>query len=213
LQHQAKAPLDLVLDNFCEIEHTPTTHGMFGYPLERMQEVSVRFEPTDTTVRVINQGPTKLFNPVIMRLLGVRGHYLFHDDWTTYFSPVYSVYDHWWSDPITARENMVRWRLYIFFTPIDAGVTSITTLVFTKSRFPIGKHGAVRPFRWLLRRMFDKEIRLDVAILEGLASQDTSIDGMKLSRFDRVLGLNRERLERVYRGRLPVPEANGVAVR
>ena len=28
------------------------------------------------------------------------------------------------------------------------------------------------------------------------------IDGMKLSRFDRVLGLNRERIERVYRGKV-----------
>jgi hypothetical protein len=39
-----------------------------------------------------------------------------------------------------------------------------------------------------------------VRILEGLADKSTAIDGMKLSRFDRVLGLNRERIERIYRG-------------
>ena len=48
--------------------------------------------------------------------------------------------------------------------------------------------------------MLDKEIRLDVEVLQGLHSYDTSIDGMKLSRFDRSLGLNRERIQRVYRG-------------
>ena len=41
---------------------------------------------------------------------------------------------------------------------------------------------------------------LDVRILEGLADKNPSIEGMKLSRFDRVLGLNRERIESIYRG-------------
>src|SRR5262249_57077305 len=50
LNHRVKAPLELTLDNFCEIEHTPTTHAFFGYPLERMHEVEVEFQPTDTSV-------------------------------------------------------------------------------------------------------------------------------------------------------------------
>jgi hypothetical protein len=44
------------------------------------------------------------------------------------------------------------------------------------------------------------EVDLDVRILAGLANKDPNIAGMKLSRFDRVLGLNRERIDRVYRG-------------
>ncbi len=59
LKHTAEAPLELVTDNFCEIEHTPTTHAIFGYDLKRMHEVAVRFEPTETTVRIINVGPSK----------------------------------------------------------------------------------------------------------------------------------------------------------
>jgi len=43
-----------------------------------------------------------------------------------------------------------------------------------------------------------------VRILEGLADQRANLEGMKLSRFDKALGLNRERIERVYRGRSPV---------
>src|SRR5579859_1978657 len=200
LQHYAKAPLELALDNFCEIEHTPTTHAVFGYPLERMQEVTVRFEPTDTTVRVINEGPPKQFSRLLRLLLGIRRNDHFHDDWTTHFSPVYTVYDHWWADPITGRENMVKWKLFIFLTPASETETTIFTVAFTKSRYPIGPYGAARPFRGLMRRMLAKEIELDVQILEGLASQDTAITGMKLSRFDRVLGLNRERIEKIYRG-------------
>jgi phenylpropionate dioxygenase-like ring-hydroxylating dioxygenase large terminal subunit len=198
LHHAARAPLELTLDNFCEIEHTPTTHAFFGYPLDRMHEVEVDFRPTDTSVRVVNRGPCKPISAFIRFIVGIRKQYLFMDDWTTYFSPVYSVYDHWWQDPVTGKESIVRWRLYIFFTPIDAEHTAIFTFAFTRSRWP-GPAGCVRLFKWLMRRKLDYEIRLDVRILEGLADQSTSIEGMKLSRFDRVLGLNRERIERIYR--------------
>jgi phenylpropionate dioxygenase-like ring-hydroxylating dioxygenase large terminal subunit len=208
LGHTAPAPLELVLDNFCEIEHTPTTHALFGYELGRMHEVTVRFEPTETTVRIVNAGPPKRVPLHLRFMLGIGRGYVFNDDWTTYFSPVYSVYDHWWSDPATGRESTVRWRLYIFFTPVDDRTTALTTFAFVKSRWP-GPYGGVRPFRWMMRRLLDEEIRLDMRILQGLASRDTSIEGMKLSRFDRVLGLNRERLARVYRGEVPPPRLAG----
>jgi phenylpropionate dioxygenase-like ring-hydroxylating dioxygenase large terminal subunit len=200
MQHEIKAPLELVVDNFTEIEHTPTTHAMFGYALEQMHEVQVRFESTASTVRVINWGPPKRISLLLRLLLGIRARYQFNDDWTTHFSPVYSIYDHWWTDPKTQREGLVRWRLYIFFTPRDERTTAVITFAFVQSRFP-GPHGCAPLFRWLFRRMLDQEIRLDVRILENLADFDPGIEGLKLSRFDRVLGLNRERIERIYRGR------------
>jgi hypothetical protein len=199
LHHRVRAPLELVLDNFTEIEHTPTTHAFFGYPLERMHEVEVEFQTTDNSVRVLNRGPSKPINFILRALLGIRRHYEFCDDWTTYFSPVYSVYDHWFADPLTNREGMVRWRLYIFFIPIDVMETRLVTLAYTKSRYP-GPAGCMRLFKWLMRRKLDREILLDIRILENLVNYDTSIEGMKLSRFDKVLGLNRERIARIYRG-------------
>ena len=201
LKHTAEAPLELVTDNFCEIEHTPTTHAVFGYDLKRMHEVAVRFEPTDTTVRIVNTGPSKRLGVVLRTLVGIRDGFLFYDDWTTHFSPVYSVYDHWWADAKDERQCKVRWRLYIFFTPVDENRTDLMTVAFARSRWP-GPAGGLRLFRWLMRRHLDREIKLDLDILKGLASHETGIEGMKLSRFDRVLGLNRERIDRVYRGRV-----------
>ena len=202
LHHEVKAPLEVTLDNFCEIEHTPTTHAFFGYALSTMHEVQVRFETTAKTVRVINQGPPKRMAWLYRLFLGVRSNYVFHDDWTTHFSPVYSVYDHWWADPVTGKESMVRWKLFIFFTPRDESTTRLTTFVFTKSRYP-GPAGGMRAVRWLLRRKIDHEIRLDMRILEGLADQRPDLEGMKLSRFDKVLALNREHINRVYRAQKP----------
>src|SRR5262249_51855474 len=198
LRHRALAPLELVLDNFSEIEHTPTTHAAFGFDLDRMSEVKVRCEATETTVRVMNTGPCKPVGPLLDFLIGIRKGYWFNSNWTTYFSPVYMAIDHWWSDPVTAREAKVRWRVYVFFTPIDATQTEIMTFAFGKSKWP-GPAGALRLFRWLMRQHLTKEIGFDLDILNGLASYETSIEGMKLSRFDRVLGLNRERIQRIYR--------------
>ena len=199
LRHRALAPLELVLDNFSEIEHTPTTHAAFGYDLERMSEVQVCCEPTETTVRVRNTGPCKSVGLLLGCLIGIRKGYWFNSSWTTYFSPVYMVIDHWWSNPVTAREAKVRWRVYVFFTPIDANRTDILTCAYAKSKWP-GPAGCLRLFRWLMRKHLAKEIGFDLDILNGLARYETSLEGMKLSRFDRVLGLNRERVKRIYRG-------------
>ena len=198
-RHQINAPLELTVDNFCEIEHTPTTHAFFGYPLERMHEVEVEFQTTDTSVRVLNRGPRKPIALWLRALVGIGNDYLFMDDWTTYFSPVYSVYDHWWQCPKTGKTSRVRWRLYLFFVPMDQDTTALFSFTFTKSTYP-GPAGGVRLFAWKLKSQLDYEIQLDVKILEGLANKNPSIEGMKLSRFDKVLGLNRERIEKIYRG-------------
>jgi hypothetical protein len=105
----------------------------------------------------------------------------------------------------------------LFFWPIDDGETAITSFAYGKSRFPVGPAGGARLFRWLMRWKLDVEVRQDVRALGALADHDCRIDGLKLSRFDKPLGLNRERLERVYRGRrgpaihLPFRAAGGAA--
>jgi phenylpropionate dioxygenase-like ring-hydroxylating dioxygenase large terminal subunit len=203
LSHVIPAPLELAVDNFTEIEHSGTVHTTFGYDLERMHEVKVRFESTPTSVRVVNEGPTRRLNPVYALLLGVRRGDLFHDDWTTYFSPLYSVYEHWWTSPDGSREGMVRWRLYMFFVPIDDTTTRLFTVAYAKSRYPVPT-GGIRFFKKLFRRELNREVTADVDMLKHLADYDTGLAGLKLSRFDKVLGLTRERIDTIYRGRSPL---------
>lgn len=198
-QHVVPAPLELTVDNFTEIEHSGTVHDTFGYDTDRMHEVRVRFEPTDSSVRVVNVGPTKRVNRVMAWLLGIRKDDLFHDEWTTHFSPIYSVYDHWWTSPDGQREAMMRWRLYMFFWPIDDKTTAVTSFVYAKSRYG-GPFGGLRVSKPIFRRAINREIEQDIAMLSQLADHRVSIEGMKLSRFDKVLGLTRERIARIYRG-------------
>jgi phenylpropionate dioxygenase-like ring-hydroxylating dioxygenase large terminal subunit len=198
LEHVIPAPLELSVDNFNEIEHSGTVHDTFGYDLDRMHEVQVRFEATAESVTVRNAGPTKRLNRLYGWLLGIQRGDTFHDHWTTRFSPVHSVFDHWWTSPDGSRESMVRWRVYIFFVPQDEKTTRIFSLTFAKSRYP-GPGGGLRLVRWLFRREIDREIRSDVSMLYHMADYDTGLEGLKLSRFDKVLGLTRERIARIYR--------------
>jgi len=199
LEHSVPAPLELTVDNFNEIEHSGTVHDTFGYDLDRLNEVKVSFEVTDDSIRVINSGPTKRLNRLFAWLLGIRTGDTFHDHWTTRFSPLYSVYDHWWTSPDGSREAMARWRLYIFFVPQDEKTTRVFSVTYAKSRYP-GPAGGLRLVRWLLRREIDREVQADVSMLYHMADYNTGIEGLKLSRFDKVLGLTRERIASIYRG-------------
>lgn len=196
--HDAPAPLELTVDNFNEIEHSGLVHRTFGYDLDRLHEVQVECQASDDAVCVRNRGPTKRIFWLYALWLGLRRGDLFHDHWTTRFSPVYSVFDHWWTDAGGLRERMVRWRVYVFYVPWDDCHTRVFSLGYARSRYP-GPNGGLRLIRWLFRRELDREIRADVAILNDLASYDTGLVGLKLGRFDKVLGLTRERIRRIYR--------------
>jgi vanillate O-demethylase monooxygenase subunit len=199
LTHVIEAPLEIVLDNFTEVEHTPTTHALLGYELSRMTEVETRVDATPESVRVFNGGPQKRISPLVAFLFGIRTGDYFVDDWTTRFSPVYACYDQYWSDAKTRQEKGVRWRIYVFFNPIDPEKTQLVTFPFLRP----DAHGGWRNwflFDSSLTWLIDREITLDKRMVESLADKRPGIEGMKLSRFDKVLGLQRERIDRIYRG-------------
>jgi hypothetical protein len=59
----------------------------------------------------------------------------------------------------------------------------------------------MRTARRYIRRKTEAELRADTEVLAHLADYDTGIEGLKLSRFDKSLGLTRERIARIYRGK------------
>jgi len=199
LDYVVEAPLELVLDNFTEVEHTPTTHALFGYQLHKMHEVTTRTETTVDSVRVINCGPQKAVPAPVTTLFGIHEGDDFVDDWTTWFSPVYTIYDQWWADPVSGTRRPVALRVVVLFTPIDDQRTKL--FVFAQSSAPLwGKRGLFLLLKPLLRRLVDQEVRLDKVMIEALADKSVALTGKKLSRFDKALGENRKRLAAIYRG-------------
>ena len=78
------------------------------------------------------------------------------------------------------------------------------TFGFLQSRWPLFPRIG-RYFSWFVRRKIRATVDEDALILENLADNSTNLEGMKLSRFDRVLGLTRERIHRIYYGEIESP--------
>ena len=192
-----KAPLALLLDNFAEVEHTVAVHPQFGIDIDQASKAVLQLETTDDTFTARNYGPSKP-PPLATRLLcwtWAGDH--FHSDYTFRFDPPRSAVTHYWTNPRTGRERMAKYFLYHYFVPLDERNSMVVTFGYIHSRWP-GLDWIAKRMGWFVRAKIKSTIDEDAWLLENMADYSTGIDGMKLSRFDKVLGLTRERLERIY---------------
>ena len=198
LHHVIPVPLELVLDNFIEVEHTGTTHAFLGYEKTRMSEVTIDVTLTDETVRVVNRGPQRTLPRALAAAFRIQSGDTFTDDWTTHFSPIYSVYDQYWTDPKTHEVRDARIRVAVFFTPATDTETHLFTFAYATQpkwlRF--GLQYAMKP---LVLGLIDHEVRLDKRMLERLADTRPELVGNRLGRFDRPLVEARKRIASIYR--------------
>lgn len=196
--HHAQAPLQLLIDNMSEIEHTVSTHRHFGFDPARTNEAVLEYEADDDSVMVRSHGPAKM-PPVLTRLTAwVRPGDRFHSNYTFHFDPPRTAVTHFWVDPRTGRERLAQYHVRVYFVPVDERQTTIVSFAFLKLR----KRPVIRRLgtltRWFIRQRVRETIEEDIFLVENLADQSTAMDGMKLGRFDAILGMTRERLDRIY---------------
>lgn len=196
LSHDVECPLEPLVDNFCEVEHTPTTHALFGYRRDALGDIEVRFESRPDEIRVTNRGPQKPIPRLVERAFGVRTGDTFIDDWVVRFSPVHIVYDQSWCAPGSDEPRGDRLHLGVFFTPIDQDETRLFTIISTDRR-PTRLDALLRPF---MRLLIEREVRLDRRRVETLANQSSDLSGTRLGRFDAALREHRKRIGAIYRG-------------
>jgi vanillate O-demethylase monooxygenase subunit len=81
------APLELVIDNFSEVEHTMTTHPDFGFDREQASQAVVELETAEDSITVRNHGPAKM-PPLDTRLaVAIRRGDRFHSNYTFRLDP------------------------------------------------------------------------------------------------------------------------------
>lgn len=199
LRHRAQAPLEVVLDNFTEVEHTPSVHLFLGYPIERMGEVESRATIGDDFIRVYNEGPQRELPRVIRAVFRIPKDGRFVDDWTTRFSPVHCVYDQYWLDPVTRERAGDALRVAVFFNPMGAEETEIVSMTYATVP-PWSGLGLGAAKARLARVLVDVEVRRDCAVIGQLADKRPEIKGNALGRFDKALVAARKRIATIYRG-------------
>lgn len=203
-RHRAQAPLELVVDNFTEVEHTGRVHALLGYTDDRMAEVETETTILDDRVRVYNVGPQRRIPAPIRALYEIPKDGLFVDDWTTSFSPVHSVYDQYWIDPVTRAPTGQALRIAVYYNPISPGETELFTFAYARAN-PWERKGLNALLLPASRAFIELEIRLDCRMLGRLADKRPSLEGNRLGRFDKGMIATRKRIDRIYRGR---PEAS-----
>ena len=132
VHEQTPSPLELVVDNFNELEHAGVNHTTFGFDQELLSQVRVQIESSDAQTYMLTKGATKPGLLITRLFIGYRTGFLFCSDTRTFYSPVYSRIDHWWETPDGAREARVRWRVYLFYVPIDDDRTDVVLFVYGK---------------------------------------------------------------------------------
>ncbi|MFT3766848.1 MAG: Rieske 2Fe-2S domain-containing protein [Minicystis sp.] len=199
-RHRAPAPLEVVVDNFTEVEHTGVTHALLGYEADRMAEVETVTTIEDDRIRVYNEGPQRPIPAAIRALYQIPKNGRFIDDWTTYFSPVHSVYQQYWIDPATRAQVGAALRIAVFYNPVSDQETELFTFAYARAA-PWERGGLNAILLPASRAFVELEVRLDCRMIGRLADKRPSLDGNRLGRFDKGLVATRKRINRLYRGR------------
>ena len=198
---EMQAPVEVVVDNFSDVEHNPTTHTYFGYAYENIANVESRIKPTEASVRVINRGSQQSLPWIVEKIFfNVHSGDQFVNDWTTHFSPLYSVFDQFWIDPTTEQKRRIQVKLVVFYIPISDERTRLMIFIFAN---PIMNKLIFQLLVGPIVKFFvDYELKKDKDILENLADKQMPLSAMQLGRYDRVLGENRKRMDRLYRSQM-----------
>ena len=189
------APLDVTLDNIAEDEHFAYIHSTFGWNEESSSQVMVETRSFDDRTEVRYQGPQRRTS--FGALGGIRAGDLFYNEWSTTFEPVRTVYTFGWRDARTGEDRGVLTRAIVFLVPQTANATAAHMFIFMKIAPSL--RALFRPvFHRMACWIAKKELRRDAAFVSHLAAVPSSLQGMRLTRFDKALAQNRKLLKRVY---------------
>jgi len=197
--HKVATPLQLVIDNLSELEHTLTNHAHFGFDRRRPTEAVVEYETTEDWIMVHGHGPAKMPPLATRVMVWIRPGDHFHSDYSFHFDPPRSDVTHFWTNPRTGLERLAKYHVRVYFVPEDEDNTLLVSFAFLKLRGAFMRRFG-KYMGWFVRRRICETINEDIFLVENLADKTTSLGSMKLSRFDPVLGMTRERLARVYHG-------------
>jgi len=195
LSMMVRAPMDVTLDNISEDEHFPFVHTTFGWDENALAEVSIETKAFADHSEVSYRGRQRA--TFWAALGGVRQGDQFHNQWSTRFDPVHTVYTFGWKDPQSGHDRPITTRAAVFLVPETSARTRIDMFLFLKIAPSIySRLGSL--MHALARHVARMELRRDVRLIENVADAPGNLDGMRLTRFDHALIHNRKLLQSLY---------------
>lgn len=192
-----QAPLHVAFDNFSEDEHTPYVHSFLGWVEAGVDRLSFSCDVFDDRTEVHYSAPQR--PSPWTRFLLLRPGDVFHNDWVTRFSPIYTIYTLHWSDPKTGAPRPVVAKIPIFFVPETEKTTWLHTFVFAQL-----KDSRLKPLLPLVRlvamHVARNEVDDDARWIPTVAGTPESLKGMRLDKYDKPIVHNHRLLSSLYWG-------------
>ena len=194
LSHLFECPLRVALDNFSEDEHFPTVHSMLGWDAAGFSAVEFSAENFDDRTEVCYQGPQR--RHPILPVFGVRTGDRYVNEWVTRFDPVHAVFTFRWESP-DGSPRPLAFRTAVFMVPETEVTTRFHVFIFVS----IARGSFFRRFLPIVRRaalyIGTREVAADAAIVRHVRTAD-SLEGLRLTKFDKPVIHNRKLLDTVY---------------
>lgn len=206
LRRVVPAPLELLVDNFVEIEHTGTAHWAFGFPQTELDNVQLTMEDEDWGLRATWVGPQKPAGQSAFSLVGVRPGDQMRMVADTRFGPLNVLYDISWHDPKTGEKRPFSILERAFFARTGPGESLL--YAFYNVKYGEGvpwwvQHILKRTMPWLIRY----EYYLDRKVLQAMDPERIDLRGYRLGRLDAPVIAHRRRMEAagLMAKRAPIP--------
>ncbi len=191
LHHHVAAPLSLLVDNMCELEHTGAVHSVFGFETDRLHEVRTAARHTEAGLDIDYEGPQRKLPFYLRWATGIQRGDRFVQRAALTYSPLHAVYDLEWFARGSTLQRPLSLKFVIYFNHTGPQSGTQTTFVLARATKALTRW-ALRGFGWVLRHHIDRELRADIALVEQLELDPGMSPSGLHGRFDRPLVMRRQ---------------------
>ena len=191
------APLQLVVDNMTELEHTGAVHKKLAFGIDDFDTVETQCRHDEERVMIFYEGRQRPFPWYLSLLSGVRRGDLYVQTASVSFTPPCASYRLWWTAGKGGNTRPFGLRFVNYYTEVDACRTSLFSFVYWKTEGTL--MGALRGLSLpVFRAIVSAELERDKAIIEKMPQDEAALQWFQLNRFDRPLVATRKLMERHY---------------
>ena len=197
IEKDIAAPLQLVVDNMTELEHTGTVHKQLAFGIDDFDTVETRCRHDDDSVTIFYRGRQRPLPPYLSLLMGLRLGDVYVQTATVSFTPPCASYQISWTAGPGGRARPFALRFVNYYTEVDAQRTSLFSFVYWKIE-GTWAHAMPRLVRPIFCRIVSAELDRDKAIIEKVPRSEANLEWFQLSRFDGPLVATRKLMARHY---------------
>ena len=177
------APLQLVVDNMTELEHTGMVHKQLAFGIDDYDTVKTQLPAQRRFRHDLLQGRQRPLPPYLSLVMGLRRGDVYVQLASVSFTPPCASYRISWTMGPGGNHRPFGLRFVNYYTEVDAERTSLFSFFYWKTE-GTWLHALPRLALPLFRRLVSAELDRDKAIIEKVPRNEATLAWFQLSRFD-----------------------------